>query len=56
MIKTVVGSFDSATDATNAARELRAAGFMEDDINVVANNTRSTEVAATVRTMLRRSR
>jgi len=50
MIKTVVGSFDSATDATNAACELRAAGFMEDDINVVANNTRSTEVAATART------
>jgi uncharacterized membrane protein len=50
MIKTVVGSFDSATDATNAACELRAAGFMEDDINVVANNTRSTGVAATART------
>jgi len=50
MIKTVVGSFDSATGATNAARELRAAGFMEDDINVVANNARSTGVAATART------
>jgi hypothetical protein len=49
MIKTVVGSFDSASDATNAARELRAAGFMDDDVNVVANNARRPEVAETTR-------
>lgn len=46
MIKTVVGSFDDMTDAANAARGLRAAGFLEDDINVVANNAQAS-VAAT---------
>lgn len=46
MIKTVVGSFDGMTDAANAARGLRAAGFLEDDINVVANNALAS-VAAT---------
>lgn len=38
MIKTVIASFDSIPEATNAARDLRAAGFLENDINVVANN------------------
>jgi hypothetical protein len=38
MIKTVVGSFDSISEATGAARDLRAAGFPDSDINVVANN------------------
>jgi hypothetical protein len=38
MIKTVVGSFDSLTEATNVAAALRAAGFLQSDINIVANN------------------
>ena len=49
MIKTLVGSFDSASDATNAAHELRAAGFMDDDVNVVANDARRTDVATPTR-------
>ena len=40
MIKTVVGSFDSFEEASQVARELRAAGFMDSDVNVVANNAR----------------
>jgi hypothetical protein len=39
MIKTVVGSFDNIAAAASVARELRAAGFLENDVNVVANNT-----------------
>lgn len=39
MIKTVVGSFDTVAEATTVARELRAAGFLEADINVIANNS-----------------
>lgn len=39
MIKTVVGSFDTVAGATTVARELRAAGFLETDINVIANNS-----------------
>src|SRR4051812_17670768 len=38
MVKTVVGSFDSIAEAASAARDLRAAGFMENDVNVIANN------------------
>ncbi|HTP99925.1 MAG TPA: general stress protein [Casimicrobiaceae bacterium] len=38
MVKTVVGSFDSIAQAAGAARALRAAGFMENDVSVVANN------------------
>lgn len=38
MVKTVVGSFDSIAEAASAARDLRAAGFMENDVSVVANN------------------
>ena len=41
MVKTVVGSFDSIADAAAAARDLRAAGFMENDVNVIANNQQS---------------
>ena len=41
MIKTVIGSFDSIAEAASVARELRAAGFLENDVNVVANNTRA---------------
>jgi len=47
MIKTVVGSFDSIADATSAADTLRAAGFLETDVNVVANNAQRTPVGAT---------
>jgi hypothetical protein len=39
MVKTVVGSFDSFAEASAAARDVRAAGFLADDVNVVANNT-----------------
>ncbi len=49
MIKTVVGSFDSATDAANAAREFQAAGFMDSDVNLVANNARKAGIATTTR-------
>jgi len=38
MVKTVVGSFDSIAEAAAAARDLRAAGFLENDVNVIANN------------------
>jgi hypothetical protein len=38
MIKTVIGSFDSITEAAAVARELRGAGFLDDDVNVVANS------------------
>jgi hypothetical protein len=38
MIKTVVGSFDSVSEAASAARDVRSAGFVESDVNVVANN------------------
>ena len=40
MIKTAIGSFDSIAEAASVAFELRAAGFLENDVNVVANNTR----------------
>jgi len=38
MVKTVVGSFDSISEAASAARDLRAAGFMDNDVSVIANN------------------
>jgi hypothetical protein len=38
MVKTVIGSFDTVDDANRAVRALRAAGFLEGDINLVANN------------------
>lgn len=37
-MKSVVGSFNSFDDAAGAARGLRAAGFLESDVNVVAND------------------
>jgi hypothetical protein len=40
MIKTVVGSFDSFEEASAVARDLRAAGFLDSDVNIVANNAR----------------
>lgn len=39
MIKTVVGSFDTVAEAATVARELRAVGFLEADLNVIANNS-----------------
>lgn len=39
MVKTVIGSFDSVTQASSVARDLRAAGFLEGDVSVIANNT-----------------
>jgi len=38
MIKTVVGSFDTVSEAASAARDLRAAGFLDSDVSVIANN------------------
>ena len=38
MIKTIVGSFDSFNEAHKVANDLRAAGFMDSDISIVANN------------------
>jgi len=38
MIKTVIGSFDSADDADRATRDLRNAGFLDSDINLIVNN------------------
>lgn len=40
MAKTVVGLFESASDARQALQELRDAGFDGDDISLVANNAR----------------
>ena len=38
MVKTIVGSFDSINEAHQVASELRAAGFLDSDISIVANN------------------
>ena len=38
MVKTIVGSFDSFNDAHQVANDLRAAGFLDSDISIVANN------------------
>ncbi|HEY3180112.1 MAG TPA: hypothetical protein VGL25_14655 [Casimicrobiaceae bacterium] len=40
MIKTVIGSFDSADDADRATRDLRNVGFADTDINLVVSNVR----------------
>ena len=40
MIKTVIGSFDSADDADRATRDLRGIGFADADINLVVSNVR----------------
>src|SRR5438270_14048028 len=40
MIKTVIGSFDSADDADRATRDLRSIGFADADINLVVSNVR----------------
>ena len=50
MIKTVVGSFDNFAAASKVAASLMAAGFMQSDINVIANNTaRAEQVPGTTR-------
>lgn len=38
MVKTIVGSFDSFNEAHRVANDLRAAGFMDGDISIVASN------------------
>jgi hypothetical protein len=38
MVKTIVGSFDSFNEAHQVANDLRAAGFLDSDISIVANN------------------
>ena len=38
MIRTVIGSFDSADDADRATRDLRSLGFPDSDINLVVSN------------------
>jgi len=38
-MKTVVGSFDRHTGASQAAAKLMSAGFMQSEINVISNNT-----------------
>ena len=38
MVKTIVGSFDSFNEAHKVAGDLRAAGFLDSDISIVANN------------------
>jgi hypothetical protein len=39
-MKTIIGSFDRMEDAERAARALRDAGFLDSDINFVANDVR----------------
>lgn len=38
MVKTIVGSFDSFNEAHQVANDLRAAGFLDSDISIVAND------------------
>jgi uncharacterized membrane protein len=38
MVKTIVGSFDSFNEAHRVANDLRAAGYLDSDISIVANN------------------
>lgn len=47
MMKTVVGSFDSFAEASDVAQELRQAGFLETDVNIVANNARRIDTSDT---------
>jgi hypothetical protein len=41
-LKTIIGAFDTAAQAENAARALVNAGFLRDDISVIANNEAGT--------------
>ena len=45
MVKTVIGSFDRVDDADRAIRALRGAGFLDSDINLVANDVRRGDTA-----------
>ena len=38
MVKTIVGSFDSFNEAHQVANDLRAAGYLDSDISIVASN------------------
>lgn len=38
MVKTIVGSFDNFNEAHQVANDLRAAGFLDSDISIVAND------------------
>lgn len=38
-MKTIVGSFDSFAEASHASAQLVSAGFMQNDINIISNNT-----------------
>src|SRR5437763_17135104 len=38
MIRTIIGSFDSADDADRATRDLHGLGFPDSDINLVVSN------------------
>ncbi len=40
MVKTIIGAFDRMGDADRAARALRDAGFLDSDINFIANDVR----------------
>lgn len=43
MVKTIIGSFDTVAEANRAVRDLRDAGFLESDINLVANNVQGSD-------------
>ena len=40
MVKTIIGSFDRMEDADHAASARRSAGFLDSDINFIANDVR----------------
>lgn len=44
MVKTIVGSFDTLEDATRASADLKNAGFLPSDINVVGNNVAGADI------------
>jgi len=48
MMKTIIGSFDRMDDADRAARTLRNAGFLDSDINFIANDVRRDDGKARV--------
>jgi hypothetical protein len=50
MVKTVVGSFDTVSEAASAARDLRAAGFTDSDVSVIANNQQRSSVDPDIKT------
>ncbi len=48
-MKTIVGSFDSFAEASEASAQLVSAGFMQNDINIISNNTGRTGTTDNVR-------